>query len=418
MVALCRPFRTIATVVRRTVFNHLCGMKTQSKSINVPISTAKKRTDSLGRRSRFSRQSKGKHITLSNRDIEIFCQLWRYRFLGSDRINRYFQPCSNKRLVERLGDLFHESFHLYRPTAQWAEAKAEQKHITYSLTKKGVDALIEARQKLFLPSPAVSFAGGSERTIVQFHHAKQISQIIFDIECNLQLAVRTGNGNHDLELQNSGNRQLIVEREIVDRVAKKTSRNLSRVQFSVIIPKSEYVPHQKTAHRTQIIPDACFGIKQQRYGQSLYRFYALEVERHNPLRRGNLEKPSTLKKLLAYQSLIRNNGAQQQMTLPNLFVIFAARTEKQLFAIIDMANRIWSVEEQKFLLFAPPACAPSWDDWLENNFQSLDTGLGVEHTGRSFEYEPTHPNPSITNLQSSFSSIMEIAQKWREHFEP
>ncbi len=82
--------------------------------------------DALNRRSRFCRQPTGKRIVLSKRDIEIFRLLWRYRYLRSDRIVRALNPGSPKRLIERLGDLYHETHHLTRPPQQWKRAKAEQ----------------------------------------------------------------------------------------------------------------------------------------------------------------------------------------------------------------------------------------------------------------------------------------------------
>ncbi len=295
--------------------------------------------DILGRRSRFFRQPSGKRIVLSDRDIEIFRLLWRYRYLPSDRIASRLSSNSSKRLIERLGDLYHETHHLNRPQAQWRRAKAEQHPLVYELTKLGLEAYTEAELSLILPHPIVNFGGAIDRKILQFDHALQISEVLFDIE---QL------------IESSETRQLMVERDILEKASAKLNRNIEHTKLNVIIPKSKLMPLQRTAHKTWIIPDALFGIEHTDGGNSTYRFYALEVERQNPLRRRSIEKPSTLKKLLAYQALLKSNTLRKQLSLPNLFLIIAATTPTQILKIMELAEQVWSEEERKFLLFAPP----------------------------------------------------------------
>lgn len=362
-----------------------------------------KRLDGIGRRSRFHRQPTGKRIVLTGRDIELFQLLWRYRFLRSDRIVAYLAPKSPKRLIERLGDLYHEVQLVNRPTAQWNEARAEQKHLAYELTNKGFDAYLDASASAPLPSPIVKYAGGSDRQVLQFHHALHISEVMIDIEIGLRRKHQRQSKadcltnapeeepTKNLTMSLSKTAHLLGENDILNLISAKRSTPLTVIHFSVAIPKSHHMPFQKVVHHTKIIPDAFFGIEQDGTDQSLYRFYALEVERKNPLRRGNLDKPSTLKKLLAYQALIKSNGAETQFGLPNIFIIFAAEHEAQLLAIIELAHQIWTEREVQFILFAPPNRSHSWQTWLS------------EHRGQ------------LTDTQNSL--LMEIAQKWSKHFE-
>lgn len=325
--------------------------------------------DILGRRSRFKRQPTGKRTVLTIRDIEIFRLLWRYRYLSSDRIVSHFNPGSPNRLKERLGDLFHETHHINRPPAQWRRARAEQFPSTYELTKIGLEAYADAEAELTLPSPAVSFGGAINRRILQFNHAQQISEVLFDIE---QLSM------------GSQTKRLVIEHDILEKASAKLKRKIEHTKLDVAIPKSKFMPLQKAPFKTQIVPDALFGIEHIDGKASTYRFYALEVERKNPTRRGTLEKPSALKKLLAYKALLKANTLRKQLSLPHLHLIIAAETPEKLLKIMGMADEIWSKDQQSFLLFAPP----------EQLRQSSSD----------------KPDP--------YSPFMEITKKWFEHFQP
>lgn len=350
------------------------------------------RKDTIGRRSRFNRQPTGKRIQLTKRDLDILRLLWRYRYLRSDRIVDYLTPKSKKRLIERLGDLFHETTLISRPRAQWAEFQAEHKPIAYELTQNGLGTLYETQSGLTLPYPIVSFGGEVERAIVQFHHALQISELLFDIEQSLiNEKGRKTDGDQKSEI-NATRPTIISQGEFLEQMSNSIDKPFSKIEFAVTIPKSRFLPFQKTPHPTKIIPDAFFAILHQVQKQSLYRFYALEVERKNPLKRRSLEKPSSLKKLLAYQALLQSDGAQKQLTIPNLFLVIAAETEAKLLTIVEMAMQIWSKNEQMFLLFAPPPPYRSWQMWINDN--------------------------SHRHSKEQVSLFMEIAQKWCKHFEP
>lgn len=75
--------------------------------------------DAIGRRSRFKRTPTHKRIVLGDRDTKILRWLYRYRYLRTPQLISFLQPKSQKRFVERLGDLFHETGLINRPQAQW-----------------------------------------------------------------------------------------------------------------------------------------------------------------------------------------------------------------------------------------------------------------------------------------------------------
>src|ERR1700737_637418 len=95
--------------------------------------------DALERRLRYHRKRTGKRITLSPRDREIFTLLYRYRYLRSTFIHA-FVGGNEKRLIERLGDLFHEGY-LNRPPQQWQAFNARYTPAVYELDVLGDAAL-------------------------------------------------------------------------------------------------------------------------------------------------------------------------------------------------------------------------------------------------------------------------------------
>ena len=315
--------------------------------------------DSLGRRSRYKRQPTGKRIILSNRDIELFKLLYRYRYLRADRILKWFSPCSKNRLIERLGDLYHECYFINRIEAQWNGLNAGMMPFAYELTKNGLNALLEQDGNLLLPDPAVSHAGVRPHETRLFHHALEISHTLFDLE---------------LSLRKSKTQRILFETEILSKASERLGRKIQRSGLPVTIPCSAYMPRQRAVHITKALPDALFAVETIESGKPLYRFYALEVELKSPLIRRTPEKTSTLKKLLAYQQILNSDTARKTLSLPNLYVIFSTDSVERLCAIKDLSEQVWSAEERNRLLLKP--------------------------------------------LDQSGNSFVEISQKWREHFQP
>lgn len=296
------------------------------------------KTDRIGRRSRFVRQPTGKKISLTDRDIQIFQLLYRYRYLRSDRLLNWFAPCSENRLKERLGDLYHEGFYINRPDAQWNHANSGLMPISYELTKNGLNALLEYRDHLTLPEPAVSHAGLRPQEIRQFDHALAITHAVFDLE---------------MTFKDKPHQRLIFEHEILSRASNKIGKEIRQTRLPVTLPCSSYMPQQRKPYATWAIPDALFAVETFENEQPLYRFYILEVELKSPLIRRTPKKSSTLKKLLTYQQVLQDDIARKHLSLPNLYIIFDTNSLEKLKAIQTLASEIWSEEQHSRLLFKP-----------------------------------------------------------------
>ncbi|MCB0827012.1 MAG: replication-relaxation family protein [Armatimonadetes bacterium] len=295
--------------------------------------------DSLNRRKRFApriRAISDEHtngLRLTERDYAILELLHRYRYLRSDRLVHLINPKSRKRFIERLGKLYHEARLMDRPKAQLRSAKALYSPITYELSEAGRAVLIKAGSKL--QEPVVSFAKQFDRTILQFEHAVETSDTLAEIEGIFR---------------ERSDRAILFEPEILAKASVKLGRKIERIAFPVTIPPSKHVPGMRKPFRTSIVPDAFFAVEHRTGNARKYRFYALEVEHRNPLRRSTLEQPSFLKKLLAYQALIQSAGYKTELGIPNLFLVISASDDEKATAISEMAEAIWWEDERKMLV--------------------------------------------------------------------
>ena len=294
--------------------------------------------DARGRRSRFCRQPTGKPINLTDRDIEIFLLLYRYRYLSADRILKWFAPCSKKRLQERLGDLYHEEHFITRPPAQWKRANSGWMPITYELTKRGLDAILDHRKYLTLPEPVVSHAGLHPTEIRQFSHAAAISNMMLNLETSLQ---------------SNSQKKLVFEPQILKRASAKMNRYITDPSIPLTLPPSPYMPRQTKPFPCKLKPDALFAIESRSDQETGYRFYALEIEIESPLIRRTPKQSSTLKKLLSYQQVLRGELAKEHLSLPNLYLVIGTQTLEKQEAIKKLVEEVWTEEEQTRLLFVP-----------------------------------------------------------------
>ena len=92
------------------------------------------------RRSRIRRQSSGKRVELTPRDLEIFRLLGRYPYLRSTFIHTFVGGDKTK-LIERLGRLYHDGGYLNRPIQQWQLPNCRYMPVIYELDSEGEEAL-------------------------------------------------------------------------------------------------------------------------------------------------------------------------------------------------------------------------------------------------------------------------------------
>ncbi len=267
-------------------------------------------TEQPCRRSRFKRTPTGKRVSLGARDLQILGWLYRHRYLSSSQLIAAVKPRSEKRFIERLGDLFHETGLINRPSAQWHRFDARYRPLTYELTAAGEQLL---DQQDALPPRATTL---SRRTgIGQFEHAVMIVDALFTVE----LMTRT----------TSGQRFVPVD-EILDRAPEATRLAPNPLAVPVTLQPCPELPNLKRSWHTHIIPDGLYGIEYLADGEKRYRFWALECERTTPARRSNHRLSSVARKRAAYDALITSKAYRDHWGIPNLklHLVEASKTER------------------------------------------------------------------------------------------
>src|SRR5215470_9141771 len=97
--------------------------------------------DTCKRRSRMRRIKVGKRIELTERDIELFKLLNRYRYLRSTFLYAFVGGNSETHFKERLGHLYHDGGYIRRPEQQWQFANSRYMPVIYELDTKGEQVL-------------------------------------------------------------------------------------------------------------------------------------------------------------------------------------------------------------------------------------------------------------------------------------
>ena len=268
------------------------------------------------------RKRLGKRIELTERDIEIFKLLQRYRYLRTTFIHA-FVGGDYTRLSKRLGNLFHEGY-LWRPRQQWQFINARYTPAIYELDHKSEQLL----RDLGLQDNNVSdlVRRGRMGANRQFAHAMMICDTLSSIELGLTRNVR-----------------FITWQEILERAPQQTKNAPN--PFAIPVSISYTFPRTKKTHRAQIklVPDGLFGLEYTEHGKSSYRFFALEAERKNRVNCSNLHQTSWLKKVLAYREITANKIYKSHFGLPNLMVMAVtptqARIETMKTLIMDITKK-------------------------------------------------------------------------------
>ena len=259
--------------------------------------------DTLGRRSRFSRHPTGKRIVFTERDNEILRMLYRYRYLRVPQFLAFLEPKSEKRFIERLGDLYHETGLINRPQAQWRVFDPRSTPLIYELSTKGRRYLTELGD---LPHRATSLAEATAPgRAPQFGHAMMIVDALADIE----LATRL-----------EPDQRFVPVGEIWERAPEGKRLKGKPLAAPVTIGPGPLAPWLKRPFHTQLVPDGLYGIEYLIDGKKLYRFWALECENLSPKTRSTAKRSSLALKCVAYDAFIGNKGYREVWGIPNLKV--------------------------------------------------------------------------------------------------
>jgi len=257
--------------------------------------------DTIARRSRMRRTRAGKRIELTDRDLDMFRWLARYRYLPSTYIHAFVGGTSETRFKERLGDLFHEGY-LGRPERQWEMANCRHRPVIHELGAGATRVLDDGG---IVEEPRTWFSASPHR---QFSHSLMVSEALASIELGVRAAP---------------NLRFVPWSEILAKASPATRA----LATSMRLPS--------TIQAGGVIPDGLFGIEYATEEKKRYRFFALEADRGTmPIVRSKPDQTSYVGKLAVYHDILSNQTYKTHLGIPNLFVLTVTTSEARRAEIV------------------------------------------------------------------------------------
>jgi len=281
------------------------------------------------RNSRWSREAvrdDGRAVVVypTDRDLEIFGLLTRYRYLPSDYIHA-FVGGSMSALSRRLNLLSRKpNLYLARPHQQRETADANHRRLIYELDERGGCALKERGLASPPKSPHRNFA-----------HELMVSQIMASFE--LGTCERT-------------NIRLITWPEIL--------ANLNTPEATRQSPTGASIPVIFTTHgkrySVHVNADARpFGIERVIDGSRSYLFFpGIEADcGTEPVEAAGFDRSSIAKKFAAYTAIAEQRIYRSHFGFPNFLVPFIAPTRGRMDSMMTLLLRMTGGRGSKMFLF-------------------------------------------------------------------
>jgi hypothetical protein len=289
------------------------------------------------RRSRMVRKPTGKRIELTQRDLQIFDLLTRYRFLRSTHLHALASGKSRKRFIERLGDLYHEGGYLERPDQQWQAINARYMPVVYELGAAGRTLLAQYGVGKDAVTMDSGWNGG--RPGRHFQHELMICDILSSIEIGTR---------GDPRIRFISWPEIMANPKMPERTRRAAKPLAARVPVT-------YTPAgSRKAHRSDraLLPDALFGLEYRTRSAKKYRFFALEADRNTqPIVRRDLQQSSYLRKILQYREVIAQSAYKTLWGLPNLMVLTVTTNDRHRQNIMRLAHEVTAGKGSPVLLF-------------------------------------------------------------------
>jgi hypothetical protein len=260
----------------------------------------------------------------TERDIEIFKLLVRFRYLPADYIHA-FVGGSLKALSHRLNLLSRKpNLYLARPHQQRQCADANYRRLIYQLDERGSRALRE-RGLSFLPK---SYHGN-------FNHELMVAQITASIELGTSQ-------NADI--------RLIAWTEIL---ASENTPKATRESATPASIRASYSLRGETL-TSDIIADARpFGLERTIDGKRSYLFFpGVEADcGTEPIDAGDPDRSSIAKKFAAYLAIVEQGVHRSHFGFPNFFVPFITTSVARMGSMMELLDRLTVGRGSKILLF-------------------------------------------------------------------
>lgn len=260
----------------------------------------------------------------TDRDIEIFKLLVRFRYLPSDYIHA-FVGGSEKALIHRLNLLCRKpNLYLARPQQQRQNADANYRHLVYELDERGAK-LLRDRGSPFLSK--------------SYHHNFAHELMVALITASIELGTK-----------DNANIRLITWPEIL------ASDNLPQTTRASPKPESIRVSYSLRGEmRTDAITaDARpFGLERTIAGKRSYLFFpGIEADcGTEPIDAGDPGRSSILKKFSAYTAIAEQGVHRTHFGFPNFFVPFVTTSAPRLRSMMELLDRLTAGSGSKIIVF-------------------------------------------------------------------
>jgi len=266
-----------------------------------------------GRRHRFVRSRANIHLTPD--DLAIVNCVARFRFLRSTHLISLLPHRPRKKLIERLGQLYHAGF-LDRPRAQ----------LNY-YARSGSAPMVYALGNLSAGIANSGNAGWSQKNRSATRPYLEHTLFIADILIAIELAVRT---RSDLDfLDANALRELHGSEERVWKLPAEIFFGRGRIRFSVI-------------------PDAVFALRSKATGKCVYFF--LEADRATmTIENADLSRPSYARKLLGYHTALTARLHTERFGFPNARVLSVTTSLKRVRSMLRALQSVTKLPTGRFL---------------------------------------------------------------------
>jgi hypothetical protein len=261
---------------------------------------------------------------VTERDIEIFKVLARYRYLAVDDIQGLVGG-ELKPIVHRLNLLSRKpNLYVNRPQQQRQAADANYRRLIYELDERGSRVLRDQGLSVLPKSYHRNFA-----------HELMVCRITASIE----IGVRA-----------DPSMRLITWQEIL--ASEKTPAATRQAPRPAHIPISFAANGEN--HKIEVSADgAPFGLESTRAGKRAYLFFpGIEADcGTEPITTNDFERASITKKICAYLAIAEQGVHRSHFGFPNFFVPFVTTTRARMESMMALLDRLSGGKGAKMFLF-------------------------------------------------------------------
>jgi hypothetical protein len=272
----------------------------------------------------------------TERDIEIFKLLGRFRYLPSDYIQA-FVGGSEKGLSHRLNLLSRKpNLYLARPVQQRQNADANHRRLIYQLDERGSRVLRER---------GLSFLSKS------YHHNFTHELMVAQIAASIELGTKE---NTDIRLITWP--EILADERTPEQTRTSPTPAAIRVTYSL----------RGDTRSDEITADARpFGLERTIDGRRSYLFFpGIEADcATEPLDASDVDRSSIAKKFSAYAAIGDQGIFRSHFGFPNFFVPFVTTSSARLASMMELLDRLSGGRGSKMFLFktfpsftSPPLC--------------------------------------------------------------